>query len=293
MSLLLDALKKSEAQRRRGKAPAIDLASTPPSSGRRRPGMRWLLALLVGVVLVAAAPWLWPQISNLIEKRQVAGMETGELARSDAGRQAAVEASGRSDENSSIAGDSDQVTDSTEAAQSPRRADPAPVAGAASTRLAASTDATADSGQLGSDSPTALPAEERVDERAAGEGGGEGGSATAPVPETQQISERRPAGQARESRPETGAEPEPEPEPEPELRENFIRPWELPQAQRSEFPDLDLTVHFFSDRPENRFVLINGERYTEGQGVGPDTRLVEIRRRGAVVEFGSYRVLIE
>lgn len=78
-----------------------------------------------------------------------------------------------------------------------------------------------------------------------------------------------------------------------ESAENFIRPWELPEAQRAEFPELRLTVHYYVERPADRFVLINGERYAEGQRVAPDTRLAEIRPRGAVIEFGRYRVLIE
>ena len=78
-----------------------------------------------------------------------------------------------------------------------------------------------------------------------------------------------------------------------EPTENFIRPWELPQAERAEFPELVLTVHFYAERAADRFVLINGERYQEGQRVGPGAKLVEVRQHGAVVEFGSYRVLIE
>ena len=103
--------------------------------------------------------------------------------------------------------------------------------------------------------------------------------------------------QARASQPAPETEPEQPSEPEQQQAnqpaENFIRPWELPQDRRAEFPALRLTVHFYAEREAERFVLINGERYTEGQRVGPGTRLVEIRQRGAVVEFGSYRVLIE
>ena len=89
------------------------------------------------------------------------------------------------------------------------------------------------------------------------------------------------------------AEAEAEPEPEPESAPDFIRPWELPQARRAEFPELDMTVHFYADEPSRRFVLINGERYGEGQRIDSDVRLLEILQRGAVVDFENYRVLIE
>lgn len=97
-----------------------------------------------------------------------------------------------------------------------------------------------------------------------------------------------------QQQPQVDAQKPPEPAAPPAgPADNFIRPWELPQAQRAEFPELRLTVHFYAERAADRFVLINGERYREGQRVGPGTTLAEIRQRGAVVEFGSYRVLIE
>lgn len=298
MSLLLDALKKSEAQRRRGKAPAIDLASTPPSGDRRRPGLRWLAVLLVIVVLVlvATAPWLWPQISNLIERRQVADTEAGDPDRDVTERTAPVAATGQPDSDSSPSSGSNQAASPSPTAEPRRAAEPAPVAGAANERLAASTEAGAESRPTDSGSQDTMPADERTDSSTSGHV--ESGAESAPR-RVQQEQQPQPAGaqaqsrQAQELEPESAPEPKPEPEPEPEPRDNFIRPWELPQAQRTEFPDLDLTVHFFSNQPADRFVLINGERYTEGELVEPGTRLAEIRRRGAVVEYGSYRVLIE
>lgn len=279
MSLLLDALKKSEAQRRRGKAPAIDLASTPPSISRRRPGLRWLVILLAGVVLVAAAPWLWPQISSLVERRQVADTEAGESDRAGAEHATTVAATDQLDARSPSLDGSNQAGNPAPTAESQRPAEPAPVAGAANARLAASTEA-ADDAEPGG----AMLPDELAESPASDDGGSEAASAPGRVQQPQTPEQTR---QVQEPEPESAPEPEPEP------RENFIRPWDLPQAQRSEFPDLDLTVHFYADQPANRFVLINGERYTEGQLVEPGTRLSEIRQRGAVVEFGSYRVLIE
>lgn len=257
MSLLLDALKKSEAQRRRGTSPTIDLTRTPPSGNPRRSGSRWLPVLLVVALLAAAAPWLWPQVSNWMEKRQGGAEETGALTEAEgAAETAAVDESG--------------------AAVSALQSAPAPVAGASSPRRVAVADATP-VGEAArnpvrpgdSDEP---PAETADGPDSVASKTGDGGSDDAPTPAARPAEPSAQAGGP---------------------TENFIRPWELPEAQRSEFPELRLSVHFFADRAADRFVLINGERYREGQRVAPRTTLAEIRQRGAVVEFGSYRVLIE
>lgn len=293
MSLLLDALKKSEAQRRRGTSPTIDLTRTPPSGTPRRPGSRWLLVLLASVLLVAAAPWLWPQVSDWIGTRHSGAGEADQLAKATS--TAASESPSRNVGQSGIP---------------ERPTSPSPVAGASSPRRVAAV-----SGQA--ERVDQAPELTRADSRSASgdrpespavvvsdtEDGASPNSSPAEPTATVADSEAGPSlrelprvvqarqQQARQSQP---AEPQAEPSPQPnEPAENFIRPWELPQALRAEFPDLSLTVHFYAERAAERFVLINGDRYREGQRVGSGTRLVEIRKRGAVVEFGSYRVLIE
>jgi len=291
MSLLLDALKKSEAQRRRGKVPALDLSARPDSGDTRRQGSRWRRALfaglVLGLVLVAALPWLWPEIEGLIDRPAAAGAEADGLSENAA---AASSPARRGDAPAARSGSS--ATDRTEAtpaqtrratsAPSPgsRRVEPAPVAGAAVARRVA---------EAGSRQPEA----EAVDLQTQGPAS-QDRAESRPATRDQQseaAAQRRQAQSASTSQQaEKGGAPE---APEPETRENFIRPWELPQAARAEFPDLDLSVHFYAETPANRFVLINGERYREGQQVETGIMLAEIRRRGAVVEFGDYRVLIE
>ena len=56
MSLILDALRKSEAERRRGQLPALAL-ELPPAPSRRAPARAWWIALPVMAALAAAA-WL-------------------------------------------------------------------------------------------------------------------------------------------------------------------------------------------------------------------------------------------
>lgn len=57
MSLILDALRKSEAERRRGQLPAIAL-ELPPAPARRTSKRAWWLALPVALILTVAAYFL-------------------------------------------------------------------------------------------------------------------------------------------------------------------------------------------------------------------------------------------
>lgn len=291
MSLLLDALKKSEAQRRRGKPPALDLATTPPSSRPARSAWRWPLIVLPIVVLVAAAPWIWPEISSRLAGGQAT--DDGAAQRADDG--GAVVEAGRAASGDSRA---PAGAESVPRDQTSPSLQSAPVAGAERARRTTAGETGAAETPPTASRVVAQPIAQRqaVPER-------QPSSAPAPNAQTQpgSTSDPEPAPESKmvaaSSQPQADPEPEPEPQPQPETepdpRENFIRAWELPQAQRAEFPELNVTVHFYAPQPGDRFVRINGERYTEGQRVGPGVELVEIRRRGAVVDFAGYRVLIE
>ncbi|OAB56809.1 hypothetical protein AY599_06475 [Leptolyngbya valderiana BDU 20041] len=83
-----------------------------------------------------------------------------------------------------------------------------------------------------------------------------------------------------------------EPDWTPEAAE-YIRAWELPLSVRRSLPALTLNIHVFSDLPEERFVLINGERYVSGDELVDGAQLVDIRREGAIVDYRDYRFLLE
>jgi hypothetical protein len=73
----------------------------------------------------------------------------------------------------------------------------------------------------------------------------------------------------------------------------YVRQWELPLAVRRNLPQLVLNIHVFSPSEEERFVLVNGERYVAGDSLGQGAKLVDIRREGAIVDFRSHRFLLE
>lgn len=61
MSLILEALRKSEAERRRGAAPGVTMELPPTPTAHARTMPPWLLPLLVTGVLAALAAFWWPR----------------------------------------------------------------------------------------------------------------------------------------------------------------------------------------------------------------------------------------
>ncbi|MEM9302851.1 MAG: general secretion pathway protein GspB [Pseudomonadota bacterium] len=61
--------------------------------------------------------------------------------------------------------------------------------------------------------------------------------------------------------------------------------YQLPLRVREELPELDMTLHYFTEEPAERFVKLNGERFAEGDQVQSRLRVRAIRRDGVVLEF--------
>jgi len=107
--------------------------------------------------------------------------------------------------------------------------------------------------------------------------------------------------------------PEPEPEPEPEApavrtRQSTAQPtpskvephiaepisyWELPQGVRDDMPETKITVLVYSETPDERFLLVNGQRVVEKEELDSGLVLDEIRRDGAVFLYRKYRFLVK
>ncbi|HEU4665226.1 MAG TPA: general secretion pathway protein GspB [Dokdonella sp.] len=67
--------------------------------------------------------------------------------------------------------------------------------------------------------------------------------------------------------------------------------WDLPYGTRKELPDLKLTMHVFSNDAAERFIVIEGERHVEGDDLGNGVVLREIRADGMVLDFKGQRFL--
>lgn len=79
---------------------------------------------------------------------------------------------------------------------------------------------------------------------------------------------------------------------EPDLPEGTISRTDLPAAQRERIPAYRLDVHAYHSDPGRRFVLIEGQRHTEGSTLEGGFVLNEIVPQGIVIEAEGQRVLI-
>lgn len=68
---------------------------------------------------------------------------------------------------------------------------------------------------------------------------------------------------------------------------------QLPSAERDALPPLKLSMHVYTESPANRFVLIDGHRYGEGEKLAASLQLVEIQRHGIVLDLNGRRFLLQ
>ncbi|HSX62216.1 MAG TPA: general secretion pathway protein GspB [Tahibacter sp.] len=68
--------------------------------------------------------------------------------------------------------------------------------------------------------------------------------------------------------------------------------WQLPYNVRKELPELKLSMHVYSATPAQRFVVLNGNRQVEGDELGGDVRVTEIRTDGVVLTYHGQRFLV-
>ena len=67
---------------------------------------------------------------------------------------------------------------------------------------------------------------------------------------------------------------------------------DLAPAERQALPPLKVSMHVYADRPGDRFMIVDGVRVGEGARIGDRIVLVQIRRDGGVLEIGGRRVLL-
>jgi general secretion pathway protein B len=106
------------------------------------------------------------------------------------------------------------------------------------------------------------------------------------------------AAQAIPTKP-SAAKPPPAPAPKPAAKAVTRRPpkpapllADMPPAYRMEVPQLDLSVHVYSDTPRKRFVFINGKQYREGQRMSEGPKVEQIQLQGVVLQYEGERFLL-
>jgi general secretion pathway protein B len=279
MSLILEALKKSEQQRRLGEAPTL---GSPVVSTRRRRSLLPVLAVLI-VIGVGAGWWLSRQPAQPtttpappVTAENTVPSKPGDAQATKAGQPAGAanqerlkaEAAKRKVEQAKrieALGNAKQApplglpnANPPTAAMAPRKpGDPIPHAmpskappGEGATNPA-KTDATAAAPKPDAKAPPPVATPPASDSAAA----------TSPAPP------KAPAAAA------------------PSDASALPTIWELPFATRKDIPELDLSMHVYSSDPKQRFVVIKGDRHVEGDEVASDLVLREIRQDGLVLEY--------
>ena len=355
MSLILEALKKSEARRNLGEAPGI---GTPFTVAPRRRSV--LPLLLVLIVVAGGLGWYFLRTPPVVTDAARTGTATGETITSRSAPPASARPPGVAPTApaaivaSNAAPTAEPVrspfaaaatapprpggaaprpgTETTppapaSIATSTPNADPAPApfgarqGGAAQRAL----EAAARAGQLGAAGQSPTPLQQRLmqarDARARMPPG-TAGSPTAPAPasnsttpapraaaQSAQAAAAQPAQVLPPAAPPAPAMPHAanpgaspmqvataNPAPAPgtpkapgaALSSDVPLYYELPYNVRKDLPTLAISMHVFAAAPDQRFVMIDGERRAEGETF-KDLTLREIRPDGMVLEFRGQR----
>ena len=77
------------------------------------------------------------------------------------------------------------------------------------------------------------------------------------------------------------------------LQSNSLSLSELPAAVRSNIPDVNISMQVYATEPANRFVIIDGKRYRQQDQLTEDVTLDEILRQGIILKYRQYRVLVK
>jgi general secretion pathway protein B len=308
MSLILEALKKSERQRRLGESPSI---GSPVMAVRRR---RSLLPPLIGLIAIALVAVWWfnrapPAPPVAATAASPVASPTAELAPTEKPTRNAS----TFDDHSQAAGHVPEPAKGTAAERLPRSRTPAD----ATASLRPDLREKIKSGELVVANPQLLkpgePATIKESEAMPAPAGtktappaAKPASTSAPAASIEKIEHLPASAKPAQAQPQTPVKtiaPPPAPTPAatpPPAAPHAAAPaaqhdqlaliWELPYAVRRELPEIKLTMHVFANEPAQRFVIVNGNRHVEGDEVD-GLKLIEIRNDGIVFENKGQRFL--
>jgi general secretion pathway protein B len=283
MSILLEALKKSEAQRQLGKTPSIHSPGSEPPDNRFG-SQQWIPLTLMAVSAVAMA-WIgWQQY------RPPPGLEDGAAlaqARSDVRVDAAADGAGLPAE-----GDSGQTADQPADAVVARRP-------GLSLRTPVESYRAEAKSEQGVTVPSPADVQDEEREMAQASRSVSSFKADSGAAATAGAASGVPAGRPDVSEPAARDLPRAEAEAQarPSRAETHVTEpisyWELPQGVRDTLPEMRITVLVYAERPQDRFLLVSGQRMVEKDQLEGGVVLEEIRRDGAVFQYRTYRFLLK
>lgn len=279
MSLILEALKKSEAERRLGQSPGL-MTPMPTLVRRRTSPHGWLVAVVViALSLVIAIGWM-----SRTRDRALPAVEVAASAPSSRTAIAGEESAAEPARTTAVAAEADQALapsprDATRpASESALRAVAPPARDAAPTPRDPEFDSV-ERESVAVDAAGSIPTSAAIEPAPAH--AVSTAVPSAPDPETPSPSATSDA--ARSPAPQdplgTGA---------PDLP----RFDQLSAEERASLPPLKLSMHLFAEDASARFVLIDGQRYQDDDRLSPALRVVRIRRDGVELDFNGRRFLL-
>ncbi len=299
MSLIYDALRKSEQQRRAGEMPTL---ATDPGWGVRRPqpprrDTRWLWAAVPAVLLAAGAvAWMWStqrdEETDATATANAAGTIPAPALADDAGDSAISPApttiatvpalAAPAEITAPVTAGDTRADDSQAVVQ-----EPAPAA-----EVAAAIPTMSETPPTGNGTAlAAAPAVEEPPTPAASLADTDAQMSAPPA-----AAESAPSSQAVEPAPMSVEPVVTAPANEPMAAAAVAEPalpliYELPYALRKDMPKLTLSMHVYSADPARRFAIINDERRAQGDDIG-GVRVITIRKDGIELEYAGQRFLL-
>lgn len=270
MSILLDALKKSESQRQLGTTPDIYSNAELPSS-ENATEQQWIPLSMLVLSAVAIAWFGWQQYRE-------PPMSTGSpppaaTAATDAEAGIVREGAGL-----------DSVRTPVESLQSGGKEQPKPQEQSVGDQAVAGEPRKSPNRKQSLSKSVseykAPPDKPRSDQAEASSETVVSAVPVKPAPETATQALARVAARK-------------QPSPVEQVTSEPISFWAIPQALRDGMPEIRITVLVYAQMPEDRFVLINGQRLKEKDELASGVVLDEIRRDGAVFKYRKYRFLVK
>lgn len=268
MSLILEALRKSEAERRRGQAPDLlsePLAFAPGPRATTRSVPRWAYAAAVIGLVALAAWWAWPRAAATTAAGTNAGAET--LARQDNPSAVDNPAPGPARQSASVDSSSSPTAPAPALANATAGRMPAAPLQSADVvdRAAASVDVVPRSSPPAD--PRPMPTTARTAAADTSDTPAEIPAAPAPT--------RSPAAATALPAPapdlaRAGTPPAALPAAPPSFTspDRTLRLADLSTEDRQQLPPLKMSMHMFGAAAAQRFAIIDGNRVGEGDRVG-------------------------
>ncbi|MBA8887785.1 general secretion pathway protein B [Dokdonella fugitiva] len=300
MSLILEALKKSEQQRRLGEMPTL---GTPAPMSRRRRSVR---PVLTGLIVVALGAGWWfmrtPHTPPTDEAKPAAAAPAVDptAATTPAAPPRAARAETKPPAARTVAppAATAPVVVPMPTTDRPGAVTPPPNAALVGTPAAPAKPVTPPASTATASAPagksTAPKASADAKPTPAAKPGGDKASAAQANPAARDAKTATPDTKApapADTKSVADAKADAKPVPPKPAAPALPSVWELPYGTRKELPDLKLTMHVYSSVPAERFIVIEGARHVEGDDLGNGVVLHEISPDGMVLDFKGQRFL--